>query len=144
MHPKALVLSSLPKPWPGSAIAPTATSLRDVPLPELTRRAAEKEVGRLCNRRSPSRVRDQLRTEYHIRGNNLTVCETRPPWRLDDSNREWTHYGAAQLRYRDGVWTLYWSDRNGKWHVYDLVEPTADLRSLIDVVDHDPVHIFWG
>jgi hypothetical protein len=29
------------------------------------------------------------------------------------------------LRYtaKGAIWTLYWSDRNGRWHRYDLIGP---------------------
>jgi hypothetical protein len=53
---------------------------------------------------------------------------------------------VARLRYtaKSGVWTLYWNDRNGRWHRYDLIEPTPDIRVLLDEVDRDPTCIFWG
>jgi hypothetical protein len=42
------------------------------------------------------------------------------------------------------VWTLYWSDRNARWHRYDLVEPSAEVTALLDEIDRDPICIFWG
>jgi len=40
--------------------------------------------------------------------------------------------------------TLYWSDRNSKWHSYDLLEPTPDLSAALAEIDDDPTAIFWG
>ncbi len=69
----------------------------------------------------------------------------RPRWR-EDYGPEWTSRGVARLRYttKVGLWTLYWSDRNGRWHRYDLIEPAPDVRVLLDEVDRDPTCIFWG
>jgi hypothetical protein len=57
-----------------------------------------------------------------------TIVERRAPWRED--------FGPE--------WTLYWSDRNGRWHLYDLIDPTDDVRVLLNEVDRDPTCIFWG
>jgi Protein of unknown function (DUF3024) len=75
----------------------------------------------------------------------VTIVERRAPWR-EDYGPEWTSRGVARLRYtaKSGVWTLYWSDRNARWHRYDLIEPTPDIRVLLDEVDRDPTCIFWG
>ena len=50
------------------------------------------------------------------------------------------------MRYtiKHGVWTLYWSERNGRWHLYDLVDPIDDVRVLLDELDRDPTGIFWS
>jgi hypothetical protein len=41
------------------------------------------------------------------------------------------------------MWTLYYADRNSKWHRYDI-EPSADFDDLLREVDEDPTAIFWG
>jgi hypothetical protein len=28
------------------------------------------------------------------------------------------------------LWSLYWSDRNGRWHPYEDVEPSANVGDL--------------
>ena len=52
----------------------------------------------------------------------------------------------ARLRYTKTrrEWALYWRDRNLKFHLYDLAEPTASVETLLDEVDRDPTSIFWG
>ena len=52
----------------------------------------------------------------------------------------------ARLRYTKGrkEWAIYWRDRNLKFHVYDLVDPTANVESLLAEIDSDPTAIFWG
>jgi hypothetical protein len=39
---------------------------------------------------------------------------------------------------------LYWRDRNRRFHLYDLVSPTASVEELLAEVDRDPTAIFWG
>lgn len=59
---------------------------------------------------------------------------------------EWTRFPIARLRYTKSrtEWSLYWRDRNLRFHRYDLVEPTAEIRRLMDEIDRDPTGIFWG
>jgi Protein of unknown function (DUF3024) len=56
----------------------------------------------------------------------VTIVERRAPSRKD-YGPEWTNRAVARLRYtaKSGVWTLYWSDRDGRWHRYDLIEPIS-------------------
>ena len=77
--------------------------------------------------------------------NLVTIVERRPPWR-EDYGPDWTELGVARFRYtaKTGLWSLYWRDRHEKWHVYDLVAPTADVVRLIEEVDRDRTGIFWG
>ena len=64
----------------------------------------------------------------------------------EDYGPEWTRRGVARFRYtaKHKHWTLYWSDRNQRWHNHDLVAPSGDVLALLDVLDRDPTCIFWG
>ena len=75
----------------------------------------------------------------------LTVVECRPPWRADDGS-EWTRHPIARFRYTQstGQWSLFWRDRNLRFHAYDLVSQTPRLEDLLREVDRDPTAIFWG
>jgi hypothetical protein len=112
-------------------------------LPELVRRSVEGDVGRYCEERVPPHVRDKIRMEYEIRGNSVTIVERRPPW-SPELPPEWSRSQVAQLRYEESKWALYWSDRNGRWHPYDLFDPTPDISSALAEIDEDPTAIFWG
>jgi hypothetical protein len=50
------------------------------------------------------------------------------------------------LRYTKAskTWTLYWRDRNSRFHRYDRIEPSANVGALIDEIDYDPTGIFCG
>jgi hypothetical protein len=52
----------------------------------------------------------------------------------------------ARLRYvkTSGVWSLYWRDGNLRFHVFDLVAPTASIQELLAELDRDPTAIFRG
>jgi hypothetical protein len=52
----------------------------------------------------------------------------------------------AQLRYDTaaGTWTLYWADRNRRWHRYDHLDPTPQLDDLLKEIDEDLLFMFWG
>ena len=112
-------------------------------IPELTLRRAELLLAQLIERRISPRVRDQIRMSVETRGNSVTLFEHRPVWRMPD---EWTNGKVAQFRYdpKSDRWTLYWSDRHGRWLDYEGKPPTADIAALIGEVDADPVGAFWG
>ncbi|MEO3939227.1 DUF3024 domain-containing protein [Dermatophilaceae bacterium Soc4.6] len=101
-------------------------------------------VQRWCRARVPDRVRDQVRIEVDVAPRHLTVVECRAPWAGDST--EWTRHPLARLRYTQstGRWSLYWRDRNLRFHAYDLVPPTRQLEELLTEVDLDPTAIFWG
>jgi hypothetical protein len=42
------------------------------------------------------------------------------------------------------MWSLYWRDRNLRFHEYDRVPATAGVEDLLAEVDRDPTAIFWG
>jgi hypothetical protein len=116
-----------------------------VAIPELTRRSAEAEVRAFCERRVPAHARDQIRLDHTVRGEAITIVERRLP-RHEDLRPEWSSMTIAQLRFEGptATWTLWWSDRNGRWHRYDDVGPTPDLDPLLREIDEDPTGIFWG
>ena len=115
---------------------PTRTAVPDTAL------AA---IRRYCNNRVPPQHRDEVRVECDARGKNVTIYECRPP-RRPDLGPEWSRLPVAQLRYDpdDHYWRLYWPDRNGRWHPYDMREPTAQVAELLGEIDADPTGIFWG
>lgn len=102
-------------------------------------------VRRWCDERVPARVRDQLRVEYDIAPRHLTIVECRPPWR-EGFGSEWTRHPVARLRYTKAtkMWTVFWTDRNLRFHEYDRVAPTPRIDELLAEVDRDPTAIFWG
>ena len=102
-------------------------------------------VQRWCRARVPEHVRDEVRVEVDIAPRHLTIVECRPPWR-EDAGVQWTRFPIARLRYTASaaVWSLFWRDRNLRFHAYDRVPPTSVIEDLLAEVDRDPSAIFWG
>jgi hypothetical protein len=114
-----------------------------MPLSEFTQRLVEKKLAKYCSGRIPEHSRHQVKLTYKIRGNSVTLIEERPYFR-DPST--WTQSPVAQFRF-DGQtkkWSLYCSDRNGKWHLYGRMKPSSDFDDLLREVDRDTTGIFWG
>lgn len=93
----------------------------------------------------PEHARGQIVYDIDVDPRSVTILECRPPWR-EDFGPEWTRFPIARLRYTKArrEWALYWRDRHLKFHLYDLVEPTASVEELLAEVDRDPTSIFWG
>jgi hypothetical protein len=110
-------------------------------LPELD----VERVRRWCRQRVPGHLRDQIRVEYDAGRGQLTIVECRPPWR-NDMGTEWTRFPIARLRYTTAArrWSLYWRDRNLRFHRYDQLPPSPHVNDLLQEIDHDPTAIFWG
>jgi hypothetical protein len=100
-------------------------------------------IKRYCNEQSPSEHADKVRIEHTVRGKTVTIVERRPPW--ERAGGEWTSQQVARLKYdADSTeWTLYWSDSNGRFHLYDLIEP-GTVTWLLEELEQDPTCIFWG
>jgi hypothetical protein len=106
----------------------------------------ETDVARIrkyCGARVPADLRHQVRVEPVVRGCSVTIYECRPP--RQPNLTEWSKVRVAQLRYNANTrrWSLYWADRNGRWHRYDDLDP-GRVNELLDEIDADPTSIFWG
>jgi hypothetical protein len=98
---------------------------------------------RWCRDRVPGHLRDQVRIEVDVEARHLTIVECRPPW---DGVGDWTRLAIARLRYTkaSGLWSLYWRDRNERFHVYDGLAASENVQVLLDEIEQDPTAIFWG
>lgn len=75
----------------------------------------------------------------------MTVLECRPPWRAD-YEPNWTRLPIARLRYTKTKRrsSLYWRDRNLRFHLYELAPASSSVEDLLAEVDRDLTGIFWG
>lgn len=90
-------------------------------------------------------ARDLIRNDIDVTDRSITIVECRPPWN-PDLGPEWIRSPVARLRYTrmSNQWSLYWIDRNSKFHEYDLIGPSTNVDVLLAEVDRDPTAIFWG
>lgn len=100
-------------------------------------------IGRWCRERVPEHLWEQVRVEAEIADRHVTIIETRPPW---DGQGGWTRFPIARLRYTKttGQWSIYWRDRNLKFHEYTRKRPTKNVQSLLDYIGSHQDPIFWG
>jgi hypothetical protein len=40
-------------------------------------------------------------------------------------------------------WTLYWSDRNSRWYIFDLISP-GSIDEVLEEIERDQTNISWG
>lgn len=102
-------------------------------------------VQRWCADRVPEHARHQVRVECDAAPKHLTIIERRAPWR-EDYGPHWSSFPIARLRYTAAtkMWTLYWRDRNLRFHRYDSIEASPHVDDLLAEIDRDPTGIFWG
>jgi hypothetical protein len=112
-------------------------------LPELVKRLVEEKLNAYCRRKVPAHVLDQVRLNFKIRGNSVTLFEERPAFGKAST---WVDIKVAQFRFNseEGTWSLFCADRNSKWHGYLGILPSKNFDNLLQEVDKDPTGIFWG
>ncbi len=113
-------------------------------FPEITNALIEKKIGKYCDNRIPAHLRNKVTVSYEIRGSNVTIFESRAPWRSEMT--EWTKSKVAQIRYdeKKTMWTLFCRDQYGKWYKYESLPAVKNLDRVIEEIDADPTGIFWG
>ena len=103
----------------------------------------ETTLRNFCDTMAPPEARHQLRIVFAIKGNAVTLLEERPYFR-DPSRRMQTNVVRFRFVAKCRKWTLYYRDRNNRWHIYTLVKPTKKFDALLDEVHRDPTGIFRG
>jgi len=112
-------------------------------ISEFTNRLVETRLTEYCERRIPIEIRNQVNLTFKIMRDKVTLIETGPYFREPSI---WTENPVAQIRFDDQTkkWTLYCMDRNSRWHLYDLIKPSADFDDMLKALDNDKTGIFWG
>lgn len=110
---------------------------------ELSKKRITKTIEDYCEKRIPAHLRNQLKVNYTIRGNSVTLFESRPFYK---DSKKWIDVPIAQLRFeqKSSLWTLYWQRSNGRWLLYDDVQPSKDINELITEIYKDPYGAFGG
>jgi hypothetical protein len=100
-------------------------------------------VGGFCDKRIPDHLRNQIKILYSVRGHEVKIIESRPTM---TNSHLWAETPIARLQYDPKTleWQLYWMRASGKWYRYSGLEPTSNLRSLIDTIAEDRHSVFWG
>ena len=114
-----------------------------MPIPIDTLIIAESALDAYIVTPLPEHTRGKIRYGYVTRGMSTTLFEEHPRFMRQS---EWTRTDIARFRYNktQDKWTLYYRDRNNKWHPFPPAEPTSEFEALLDIVEEDPTGIFWG
>ncbi len=102
----------------------------------------ERDLARVreyCEEKSPEHLTDRIRIEYRVRGRTVTIVQH------ELFMEDWLDLMVARMKYDPGAerWTLYWPDRNGRFHRYEDLPP-GSIWSALGEIDDDPFGIFWG
>jgi len=110
---------------------------------EIDLKLIENTVGKMCERRSPPHLRDEIRLTYDIKNHAVEVYEERPGWK---NRNKWTRMGIAKFKYVRSAkrWNLYWMRQDLKWHLYGPLSESRTIEKLVAEVDGDPYGAFFG
>ncbi|MGW5152046.1 DUF3024 domain-containing protein [Rhodococcus koreensis] len=102
-------------------------------------------VRRWCAARVPEHARHEVHVECEVAARHLTIVERRAPW-CEDVGPEWTSLPIARLHYTKATktWSLYWRDRNLRFHAYEPLAASPHLDTLLSELERDPTCTFWG
>ena len=114
-----------------------------MPISAALKHTVDQELTAYCERKIPLHVRDKGRLVHQWHGIRVTLIEQRPWWKDETT---WLDSPVAQFRfnYFANDWTLYWRDRNQRWHRYEEHLGSRSITCLLVEVDQDPTGIFWG
>jgi len=114
-----------------------------MPIPSHAYEEVEAIFDKYCSQPIPEHARGKIGYGYLVRGMTVTLFEQYPHYK---TKTKWVRIGIARFRFNktQGLWTLYYRDRNHKWHIFPPVMPSKKLQVLLAAVEKDPTGIFWG
>ena len=113
-------------------------------LSEFEVKRMEKLVGEFLEAVRPDpEHRHQLDISFRISGQSFEIFEIRPQWRDPDKKIEESVAKATYVKSTKR-WRLYWKRADLKWHRYGPFPESDSLEKILDVIDEDKHHCFWG
>lgn len=112
-------------------------------LSEFEKKRIDKLFTEFARQRVPERFAEQIRIDYRIKNDEVSLYESRPHYMLDST---WFSLPIARFKKdpETGDWQLYCADRTHNWRLYKLCPPSRDIEKLLTEVKNDPTGIFWG
>ena len=112
-------------------------------LPDLQAAQVRRLLDPLCVLSGRPEVDSQLRYGYRFEGPAVVFFESRVRY---DNRNEWFDHDIAKFRFTKTTaqWSLYCQFRDFKWHGYEPMPHSPDLRELVAEVRRDPTGIFFG
>jgi hypothetical protein len=114
-----------------------------VSLSEFELKRIEKIFTHYCSTRVPEHLRSQIVLEYRVRGDEVTLFESRPVW---DDHARWISGKVARFQKDTDaeIWNLYAADRDGSWIHYLPLPFHRDIEKLLQEVEKNESGAFWG
>ena len=114
-----------------------------MPFNDIEKKRITKIVGGFCEERIPDHQRSQVKVFFEIKGYDVRIIESRPSIAY---SHLWIDTPIAKLQYNPDTlgWQLYWIRASGKWQKYPGLNPTNNLKAVINTVTEDPYRVFWG
>jgi DUF3024 family protein len=112
-------------------------------LPEFTKKLIKEKLSLYCINRFFEHPREKVNLSIRIKEAEVTLIKTKPDSR---DLSKWPESPVAKFRFDhdNKKWQLYSIDKDNKWHLYDLIQPSTDFDDLLKELDRDPTGIFWG
>ncbi len=113
-----------------------------MPFSNLELELIDNVVGGLC-RKLNKPVIEELSIEFRIEKHDVVIFERRPAY---NQPNETVEIPVAKLKYNrtKDEWQLYWMRADLKWHNYQPLSSSANLKGLVNEVHADPYGCFWG
>lgn len=103
-------------------------------------RTADIDTVRLwCREQVPQPTWSRRRLEPLVTGRHIDLMDVR----LGPDGHE-AGVTFARLRYLNEVWTLYWRDGDGTFHLYRNFTGSPDVGVLLEFLAADPDPLFWA
>ncbi|MDD2898726.1 MAG: DUF3024 domain-containing protein [Desulfuromonadaceae bacterium] len=107
-------------------------------LPEQEMMRVKELLDDFCHRLTT----DSVTLEYHIKGNRVTLIESRPLF-VDPTVLNSVFVAQFEFNPEPQLWTLFWYDRRNRRQPYPTGRNRDTIEKLIAEVTHDPTGIFW-
>jgi hypothetical protein len=114
-----------------------------VSLSEFELKRIDKIFTVYCEKKIPPNLRSQIKVEYRVAADEVTLYESRPVW---DDHATWISGKVARFKKEAGTetWALFWADRNGRWREYPPFPGHRDIEKLLAEVEKNETGAFWG
>jgi len=103
----------------------------------------KKIVGGFCTQKTRPDLKDKLRYDYIVEKQSVLICEIRPIW---NNPEKFTKLHIAKITWvkNQKVWKLYWPRANGKFMQYEALPESQDLDKIVQAINDDVYHCFFG
>ncbi len=105
----------------------------------------EQQIKKFVDRKRPKEesVREQLDIGYTYNGKSLEIQEIRPQWNDPSIIHRYSVAKATFIKSRK-LWKLYWKRASGKWESYEPKPEVISIEAVLETIEEDAYHCFWG